>query len=140
MGEAKIIDQLARMLVPEEVLEHFQILKAEEKHGKWFVELVEKEGVEYIPKEIFRNGKAVANGYCNPVDLQTFPAKGKEVYLRLIRRRWKIRGENKSYMNIYDFHEEGMKATREFGAFLKELDREQGDQHWERWTRSGDEL
>ena len=59
----------------------------------------------------------------NPIELQTFPTKGKEVFLLLKRRRWKIVGSSQSHFNSYTFHEEGMKATREFGAFLKEIGR-----------------
>ena len=65
-------------------------------------------------------------GYTNYIELQTFPAMGKEVFLYLKRRRWKIkqeqRQEQKSYTNSYSYNEKGMKATKAFGDFLKEID------------------
>ena len=60
----------------------------------------------------------------NTVEIQTFPAQGKEVFLRLKRRRWKKKGTKKGYHNTYDFVDSGMKSTRKFGAFLKEIGRE----------------
>jgi hypothetical protein len=59
----------------------------------------------------------------NPIELQTFPMKAKETFLLLKRRRWKLKGKDKSYFNTYSFCREGMKATEEFGAFLKEIGR-----------------
>lgn len=51
---------------------------------------------------------------------------GKEVFLYLKRRRWKLkqeqRQEQKSYTNSYSYNEKGMKATKAFGDFLKEID------------------
>ena len=61
------------------------------------------------------------NDFLNPIELQTFPLKDKQVYLSLRRRRWKERGESKkSYSNEYRLYREGMKTTKEFGDFLKE--------------------
>ena len=68
-------------------------------------------------------GEGLRNGFMNPIELQTFPTKGKEVFLLLKRRHWKIKGSNENYFNTYNFHELGMKATKEFGAFLKEIGR-----------------
>lgn len=114
---------LAKLLVPEEILAHYEFDGYKEEQGVYRIYLTEKSDVDHIPKEIVRVSKAVLDGYLNPVELQTFPLNGQEVFLYLRRRRWKLKGETKGYSNTYDFHERGMKATRAFGTFLKEIGR-----------------
>ena len=113
---------LAKMIVPEEILESFEIEKIEEHSEEYIVELREKRSE--LPKSILRKGKAVLDGFMPVLELQSFPIQGKSVYLRLYRRRWKERGGGeRNFTNDYNFQEKGMKATRAFGAFLKELGR-----------------
>jgi len=115
------LDLLAKMLVPSEILREFEVTKAFEENGVWVIELYEKADLAHIPRQIKFKAKAVLNGYCSPIDIQTFPTDGKEVFLRLYRRKWKVSGESKSYHNQYSFTEPGMKATKKFAAFLKEI-------------------
>lgn len=115
--------ELINLLVPEDILEHFEYEKYEFESNVYRIYLVEKNDVSHIPKEILHKGKAVLDGYMNPEELQTYPIKGKEVFLYLKRRRWKIKGNTKGYQNSYQFHREGMKATKDFGDFLKEIGR-----------------
>jgi hypothetical protein len=115
--------ELIKLFVPDYILEHFEYESLTELSGVIRIVLVEKQDPEHLPKSILNKGQVVSDGFMNPLELQTFPTKGKEVFLLLKRRRWKIKGSSKSYFNTYDFHQEGMKATREFGAFLKEIGR-----------------
>ncbi len=115
--------ELLKLLVPEEILNHFEYESIEEISGVYRINLVEKKDPNHYPKEILGKGERTLDGYLNPIELQSFPAKGKEVFLYLRRRRWKVKGSSKSYYNTYTFNEEGMKATKEFGAFLKEINR-----------------
>ena len=114
---------LISLLVPDNILEHFEYEDLEELSGVIRVHLIEKKDPNHYPKEILGKGKRSLNGFMNPIELQTFPTKGKEVFLLLKRRRWKLDGSNTSYFNNYTFNENGMKATKEFGAFLKEIGR-----------------
>lgn len=114
------MNSLAKMLVPSEILENFVVSDAVEESGVWIIELYEKSDLSHIPKLIQYKSKAVLNGYCAPIDIQTFPTDGKEVYLRLYRRKWKRRGENISYSNSYNYVLPGTKATKKFASFLKE--------------------
>jgi hypothetical protein len=119
-----LLASFARLFVSRDILTHFELVKLEEDQGVILIELIEKDDAEHIPKSIVREGKAVKDGYMNTVELQSFPAQGKEVFLRLKRRRWKIKGTKKGFYNNYKFINTGMKATKEFGAFLKEIGRE----------------
>ena len=115
--------ELIKLFVPEYILQHFDYEKLEEMSGVIRIHLVEKKDPDHYPKEIIGKGRRSLNGYMNAIEIQTFPAQAKEVFLLLKRRRWKLHGGNKSYYNTYSFCQQGMKATKEFGAFLKEIGR-----------------
>lgn len=114
---------LESLLVPDYILEHFDYESVETISGVIRVHVVEKDDIHHYPKALLGNGKIVKDGYMNPIELQSYPTMGKEVFLYLKRRRWKLKGSTKGYFNTYDFYQEGMKATKEFGAFLKEINR-----------------
>lgn len=63
----------------------------------------------------------VLDGYNNEIDILTHAFSLKKIYLRLVRRRWKEKGTEKHYSNEYDLHISGMKTTRQFRDFLKEI-------------------
>jgi hypothetical protein len=116
--QANLSDQSYRIFVPQEYLNDFDVNYIEEQPNEWLIELVEKESK--IPIEL--TGKEVVlDGYCNSIDILTHAFSLKKIYLRLIRRRWKEKGGTKGYSNEYDLHIPGMKTTKEFGAFLKEI-------------------
>ena len=111
-------DQVLKMLVPQEYLNDFAINHIEELPDEWLIELVEKE--DRIP-DILKGKDVVLDGYCNEIDILTHAFSLKKIYLRLIRRRWKEKGGTKGHSNEYDLHIPGMKTTREFRDFLKEI-------------------
>lgn len=128
-----IKDALVTVL-PKYWLEFFDITEIKEKKREWQITLVEKE--ELVPKKL-RGKNVVHDGYMNPVEIEDYPMRGKLTYLKFFRRRWKEKGGKEGFANEYDFHPEGMKATKEFGVFLKELDREESDFFFSNWPRSG---
>lgn len=128
-----IKDALATVL-PKYWLEFFDITGIKEKKREWQITLVEKE--ELVPKKL-RGKNVVSDGYMNPVEIEDYPMRGKLTYLKFFRRRWKEKGGTEGFFNEYDFHPEGMKATKEFGSFLKELDREESDFFFSNWPCSG---
>lgn len=113
------------LIIPKEILAHFDYECYKEQDGVYLIEMVEKDNIEHIPKSVLRKGKVVLNGYMNSIDIQTYPLQGKEVFIRLRRRRWRLVNDEtkKSYFNEYDFTLPGIKATKAFGAFLKEIGR-----------------
>ena len=113
-----IEEHILRLLVPQEILECFDLNQIIENDTELLFDLIEKESC--IPKEL--TGKeAVLNGYMNVTTLQSFPQNGKQCYIHLRRRRWKEMGstDTRSYHNEYDFTATGTMATKLFGAFLK---------------------
>jgi hypothetical protein len=121
---------IEKLFIPSEFRDSFEFVELVEKKREW--NLILREIKDLIPPEI-QGQDAVLNGYMNFVEIVNFPFYGKLMYIKFIRRRWKIRGENKSYFNQYEFHPVGMKATKEFGAFLKDLDREELAEFFSAW-------
>ena len=117
--DEKRLGMVFEMLVPKEILKSFEVTSIEEGDEDYVIRLEERK--DLLPKEILRKKKAVSDGFCRELELQTFPIKGKAVYLKIYRRRWKEKGGGeRNFQNEYEFNEKGMKATKEFGAFLKE--------------------
>lgn len=116
--QTSIQNHFYRLIVPEEILSYFEIEYVEEKDEELTISLVEKGSC--LPN---KEKDLVLNGYFNPIELTSFPINGKRSYLRITRRKWKLRGTDDStiFSNTYDFTTEGTKATKGFGAFLKEI-------------------
>lgn len=116
-----ITDKLAQVLVPEEILHDFIVVDVQELKNEWIIELEEK--ADRIPESL--QGKdVVLDGFYNSIDLISGVMMEQVIYLRIKRRRWKERGSKKHVHNQYDHQFEGMKTTKRFAAFLKEIDRE----------------
>ena len=116
--QVDILDQVVKLLVPAEYLEDFYVNHISENNEEWILELVEKE--DRLPDSLI--GKEVVfDGYCNSIDILTHAFSLKKIYLRMYRRRWKEKGTIKHFSNDYDLTLPGMKTTREFRDFLKEI-------------------
>ena len=112
-----IIPALLSSLLPREIYQHFDIVSlSDHSHG---YEMRLEESAEFLPSTLHDAPEVVLDGFCNPLELLHFSIKGKPLYLRLYRRRWKAPGSNKHYSNHYDLHPAGVKATHEFASFLK---------------------
>jgi hypothetical protein len=120
MKNDDLFRQLCRMVVPEQLLTDFNIDEIIESKEEWQVVLLENK--DKVPIEL-KGKDAVLDGFMNAVELFSFPVKDKRLYLKIFRRKWKERGLDQSYWNKYDLHDPGMKTTKEFGIFLKELSR-----------------
>ena len=119
------------MIVPKEITQDFELKEIIEKTG--MITLYFEELPDRIPK-VLQGKEVVMDGFINQLELQTFPLKDKTVHIAIRRRRWKAKGDiSQSYSNNYDLHLEGMKTTKEFGAFLKEELGLQPDEYNKLW-------
>jgi len=125
--EKKEIDlgSVEELIIQERYRENFAITKVREKPEEWIIELVERK--ERIPLEL-KGKEVVFNGYKDKIEIIDHTLQGKLVYLQFFRRKWKEKGGRESYSNTYELHPEGMKATKEFGDFLKALPRQERDE------------
>ena len=81
--QSDILDQVVKLLVPEEYLQDFYVNHISENKEEWVLELVEKE--DRIPKPLA--GKEVAfDGYCNSIDILThaFSLKKYDLHKNLV--------------------------------------------------------
>ena len=128
MGRKKLsrqsVDELfstvSSMLVPEHILEYFEIWDAHEYKERWVIEMREKEG--FIPESLTSFSDVVLDGYCNPIELLSHSFVCKPIYLRLYRRRYKRSNSDEHFSNEYDVTLKGVRMVPELGLFLKEED------------------
>lgn len=113
-----LLNQMSLILVPKEILADFEITNIEERPSEWVVDITEKE--DRIPM-ILKGKQVVQDGYCNPISILTSFFALKKIYLQIHRRRWKEAGSDKHYSNEYNLHLPGMKTTKAFSDFLKEI-------------------
>lgn len=113
-----IYETILSNLLPADILKNFIPVSMTEK--QYGVELRMEERETNLPIELTGVEDVVKDGYCNAIELLHFHMKGKPLYLQLYRRRWKQSGSSCHYSNSYHLHPEGVKATHEFAAFLKE--------------------
>ena len=116
----KLFETVSRMLVPNSILENFEIYGAQEFSTCWVIELREKE--DRIPLELKDSLEVVFDGYCNPIETLSHSFVCKPVYLKVYRRRYKRSGEDQHYSNTYDLTLKGLKMVAELGFFLKDKD------------------
>ena len=75
--------ELAKLLLPEILIDYFKLTKHEVKNGElhfYFTEL------NTIPEE-FKGLKLSSKGFFPEATIQDFPIRGKNVFLHVIRRR-----------------------------------------------------
>ena len=117
MSENKILSELLSVVIPESLSE-FRLVSSKE-HSQ-YISLRLEDSADNIPSELQHSSCVVLDGYCNPIELQSFPLKGKPVYFKIYRHRWKESGGNRPHSHQYDLHPAGVKATQEFASFLKD--------------------
>ena len=111
----------------------FQVVKLIRKPQEWNLVIYEKSIL--VPQEL-KGKPSILNGFMNPIEILDFPFHGKPMYLQFYRRRWMDAATRKNFTNTYEVHPDGMKATREFGLFLKEVPRRERDQLLSVWTNA----
>jgi hypothetical protein len=117
-SQADLLATMSTILIPQEYLKDFEVSDIENRPSEWVIDLIEKE--DRVP-EVLKGKGVVLDGYCNPISLMTNAFAGKKIYLQMHRRRWKEPSSNTHYSNEYDLHLPGMKTTKEYSAFLKEI-------------------
>jgi len=115
-----LFSTVSTMLVPEHILQYFDIWDAHEYKDRWVIDMREKEG--FIPKELSKYEDIVFDGYCNPLEALSHSFVCKPIYLRLYRRRYKRSNSNEHFSNEYDVTLKGVRMVPELGFFLKEED------------------
>lgn len=110
------------MIFPSELVEYFAITDYQE-----LCSVADK--LEYIIVD-FKERNDLPNGYSfddyetkdfmSSKLIQDFPIRGKGVYLRVVKRRWRHKQTGAIIKRDYSFMAEGSKFTAELSAFLKD--------------------
>ena len=117
MSDSVLLSHVLSVLIPES-LSSFHLISVKE-HAT-YIELRLEDSADIIPYPLLNSQSIALDGFTNPIELQSFPLKGKPVYFRVYRRRWKEAGSKQHYSHSYDLHPDGVKATHEFASFLKD--------------------
>ena len=111
------IAEVLSLFLPDGILEYFDIV-SEITQDTCFILYLEEKNI--VPDEI-SSLNLHSHGFHPEVEVQDFPIRGKAVYLRIKRRRWKDIDTGKVYSRDWRIVAHGTRITAEFGSFLKEL-------------------
>ncbi len=111
------IAEVLSLFLPDGILEYFDIV-SEITQDTCFILCLEEKNI--VPDEI-STLNLHSHGFHPEIEVQDFPIRGKAVYLRIKRRRWKDIDTGKVYSRDWRIVAHGTRITAEFGSFLKEL-------------------
>lgn len=107
--------ELARYLLPEGLLDYFDIVSHKSEEEKIHFYLEEKN----ILPEAYRNKIAQSKGFYPEISIEDFPLRGKSVLLHVKRRRWTLVESGKIIQRDWTIVAKGTRITQEFASFLK---------------------
>lgn len=111
--------ELMSLLLPEGMLEYFEITQIEKQSESYTIHLSER---NIIP-ELYKNDKMLSKGFYEPVTIQDFPLRGKACYLKVKRRRWQNETTGTIVVRDWNMVAKGTRMTVEFASFLKAFNR-----------------
>lgn len=101
-------------------ISNFQILcNVELKEEYWIIDFVEK---NIIPED-FDESEYESKGFMVSKLIQDFPLRGKPVFLRIKKRRWRHKNTKEVIKRDFSFIADSSKFTKELSDFLKETSR-----------------
>ena len=116
MGENAYIE-LAECLLPEEMIEYFEVVKVDKTTETLDVTLEERNNGVFG----YESGQLRSNGFYEESIVRDYPVRGREVSFHVKRRRWIEEETGKSVSRRWDFVAEGTRFSKEFAAFLKDM-------------------
>lgn len=115
--ENDFTQDLAKLLLPKEVFEFFEITSIASNEKEIHIHLDE---INTIPCE-YKDEKLLSKGFHPSVAVQDFPIRNKATYLHIKRRRWLIEGTDRVISRDWEAVAKGTRLTKEFAIFLKGL-------------------
>ena len=106
-----------RLLLPEGTLDYFELVNVQEGSNEIVIYLEEK---NVVPEQ-YACQESESKGFCEPVVIQDFPIRGKNVFLNVRRRRWILKKSNEYIKRNWRLVAEGTRMTQDFASFLKVL-------------------
>ena len=109
---------LLKVLLPELLITHFDIIKHETIEDTLHLYFEEKRSV---PNE-FSKDIVISHVFHKEIIVEDFPLRGKVVLLHIKRRRWLNKTTQKVVYRDWNLVAQGTRMTVEFAVFLKALD------------------
>ena len=106
---------LISLLLPEGILEYFDLIHVEKDSSGLKIYLEEK---NTVPSE-YKDQSLESKGFLPETSIQDFPIRGQKVTLCIRRRRWKVPGSGEIITRDWNLVHKGARMTTEFGLFLK---------------------
>ena len=98
-------------------ISHYELLcRTENKSEYWIIEFEEK---NELPQE-YSATEYESKGFMESKLIQDFPLRGKAVFLKIKKRRWRHKETGAIVKRDYSFIAEGSKFTKELSDFLKD--------------------
>ena len=113
---------MLRQFFPSELMEYFDITKfeilcsVELKKEYWLIDFDEK---TELPSG-YGAGDYESKGFLEGKLIQDFPLRGRGVYLRIRKRRWRHKETGAIIKRDFSFIADGSKFTQELSDFLKD--------------------
>ena len=115
-------NSLLSLLLPKEIALHFDLITAKEEESKIVFCLEEK---NIVPAPL-KSEEYESKGFFKEQRVQDFPIRGKDVYLKIKRRRWRHKISKEEVKREWNSVTKGAKLTADLADFLKEYHRVTG--------------
>ena len=115
-----ILEQLARLVLPKEILDNFDIVKIETDESNIDSMSMTIHLDERMNAYLQKSEEYESKGFMDAVRITDFPIRDHKVILVLRRRRWKNKETGETFVDRISVTESGTRYSKEFAAFLKE--------------------
>lgn len=106
---------LISLLLPEGILEYFDVIKTVNDKNGLSIYLDEKN----IPPDGYKSEELESKGFFAEIRVQDFPIRGRKAFLCIRRRRWEVKTDKSIVSRDWKLVQTGTRMTKEFAAFLK---------------------
>jgi hypothetical protein len=111
--------EILKLLLPEFLVEYFDITKTQEIDGVLHISFEEKSNPPVELSDRLLNSK----GFLPEITVDDFPIRGKSVKLHIKRRRWLDVKTNETLQRNWELVAKGTRMTQDFAEFLKKISR-----------------
>ena len=111
------LQTLARFILPEDILENFDITRIDQLGEELHIHLDEQP----ILPEGYKAETISSNGFLPESQALDFPIRDRKVVLHIRRRRWRENDTGKSISRELTLTSKGTRYTISFASFLKEV-------------------
>ena len=117
MSSSSLTEEVLSIFLQEGTLDYFDLTSCDFGSSQGIIYLREK---KIIPEDL-NPAEVYSNGFFPEATLQDFPIRGRKMFLKILRRRWCYKNGGGSFSRNWEFLSRGMRISKEFASFLKEL-------------------